>query len=64
MVSADYDVDKAQFFKKEAFQAFELMDDRSPDYFISYKPFKTHHDQDMDVFHGSFLVRSVLVQQC
>ena len=51
MVSADYDVDRAQFFKKEAFQAFQLMDDRTPDYYISYNPFKNgHDDKELDLF--------------
>ena len=44
-MAADYDMDKAQFFQKEAFQAFELMDDRTPDYYISYNPFKSHDAQ-------------------
>ena len=57
MVSADYDVDRAQFFKKEAFQAFQLMDDRTPDYYISYNPFKNgHDDKELDLF-GSFFAR-------
>ena len=47
VVSADYDGDRAQFFKKEAFQAFRLMDDRSPDYYISYKT--QHDDQDRNL---------------
>ena len=46
-MSADYDGDRAQFFKKEAFQAFRLMDDRSPDYYISYKT--QHDDQDRNL---------------
>ena len=60
MVSADYDVDRAQFFKKEAFQAFQLMDDRTPDYYISYNPFKNgHDDKELDLF-GSFFVLLVI----
>ena len=54
-MGADYDMDKAQFFRKEAFQAFELMDDRSPDYYISYNPFKSHDDQDSCQFQPSTL---------
>ena len=54
MVSADYATDKAQFFKKEAFQAFELMDDRTPDYYISYNPFKHQHDQGSRSSHMQF----------